>query len=31
MPKTLKWGQEYSVLLDVGQIADAFTLDSSTS
>jgi hypothetical protein len=29
MPKTLKWGQEYSVLLDVGQIADAFTLDSS--
>jgi hypothetical protein len=30
MPKTLKWGQEYSVLLDVGQIADAFTLDSST-
>ena len=30
MPKTLKWGQEYSVLLDVGAIADAFTLDSST-
>jgi hypothetical protein len=29
MPKTLKWGQEYSVLLDVGQIADAFILDSS--
>jgi hypothetical protein len=29
MPKTLKWGQEYSVLLDVGAIADAFTLDSS--
>jgi hypothetical protein len=30
MPKTLKWGQAYSVLLDVGAIADAFTLDSST-
>jgi hypothetical protein len=30
MPKTLKWGQEYSVLLDVGAVADAFTLDSST-
>jgi hypothetical protein len=30
MPKTLKWGQEYSVLLDVGAITDAFTLDSST-
>jgi hypothetical protein len=29
MPKTLKWGQEYSVLLDVGAVADAFTLDSS--
>jgi len=29
MPKTLKWGQEYSVLLDVGAIADAFTLDTS--
>jgi hypothetical protein len=29
MPKTLKWGQEYSVLLDVGQIADAFILDTS--
>ena len=29
MPKTLKWGQEYSVLLDVGAIADEFTLDSS--
>jgi len=29
MPKTLKWGQEYSVLLDVGAIADAFILDSS--
>ena len=29
MPKTLKWGQEYSVLLDVGAITDAFTLDSS--
>jgi hypothetical protein len=30
MPKTLKWGQEYSVLLDVGAIADAFILDTST-
>ena len=30
MPKTLKWGQAYSVLLDVGAITDAFTLDSST-
>lgn len=30
MPKTLKWGQEYSVLLDVGAVADAFILDSST-
>ena len=29
MPKTLKWGQAYSVLLDVGAVADAFTLDSS--
>ena len=29
MPKTLKWGQAYSVLLDVGAIADEFTLDSS--
>jgi hypothetical protein len=29
MPKTLKWGQEYSVLLDVGAIADAFILDTS--
>jgi hypothetical protein len=29
MPKTLKWGQEYSVLLDVGAITDAFTLDTS--
>ena len=29
MPKTLKWGQAYSVLLDVGAITDAFTLDSS--
>ena len=29
MPKTLKWGQAYSVLLDVGALADAFTLDSS--
>ena len=30
MPKTLKWGQEYSVLLYVGAVADAFTLYSST-
>ena len=30
MPKTLKWGQAYSVLLDVGAVADAFILDSST-
>ena len=30
MPKTLKWGQAYSVLLDVGAVADAFTLDTST-
>jgi len=30
MPKTLKWGQPYSVLLDVGAVADAFILDSST-
>jgi hypothetical protein len=30
MPKTLKWGQEYSVLVDVGAIADAFILDQST-
>ena len=30
MPKTLKWGQPYSVLLDVGAVADAFILDTST-
>jgi hypothetical protein len=30
MPKTLKWGQAYSVLLDVGAVSDAFILDSST-
>ena len=30
MPKTLKWGQAYSVLLDVGAVADQFILDSST-
>jgi len=30
MPRTLKWGQEYSVLLDVGAVADAFILDTST-
>jgi len=30
MAKTLKWGQEYSVLLDVGAVADAFILDTST-
>jgi len=29
MPKTLKWGQPYSVLLDVGAVANAFTLDTS--
>ena len=29
MPKTLKWGQAYSVLLDVGAVADAFILDTS--
>jgi hypothetical protein len=29
MPKTLKWGQPYSVLLDVGAIADTFILDTS--
>jgi len=29
MPKTLKWGQPYSVLLDVGAVADAFILDTS--
>lgn len=30
MPKTLKWGQAYSVLLDVGQVANQFILDTST-
>jgi hypothetical protein len=30
MPKTLKWGQAYSVLLDVGAIANSFILDTST-
>ena len=30
MPKTLKWGQAYTVLLDVGQIANQFILDTST-
>jgi len=30
MAKTLKWGQEYSVLLDVGAVSDAFILDTST-
>ena len=30
MPKTLKWGQAYSVLLDVGQITNQFILDTST-
>jgi len=30
MPKTLKWGQAYSVLLDVGAVTDAFILDTST-
>ena len=30
MPKTLKWGQAYSVLLDVGQLVNQFILDTST-
>ena len=30
MPKTLKWGQAYTVLLDVGAIANQFILDTST-
>ncbi len=30
MAKTLKWGQAYSVLLDVGATADAFILNTST-
>jgi len=30
MPKTLKWGQAYTVLLDVGAIANSFILDTST-
>ena len=30
MPKTLKWGQAYSVLLDVGQVVNEFILDTST-
>ena len=30
MAQTMKWGQAYSVLLDVGAIANGFTLDSST-
>ena len=30
MPKTLKWGQAYSVLLDVGQVVNQFILDTST-
>jgi hypothetical protein len=30
MPRTLKWGQTYTVMLDVGAVADAFILDSST-
>jgi hypothetical protein len=30
MAQTMKWGQQYSVLLDVGAVANAFTLDSST-
>jgi len=29
MAQTMKWGQAYSVLLDVGAIANAFTLDTS--
>jgi hypothetical protein len=31
MPKTLKWGQEYSVLLDVGALTDAFELGGYTT
>jgi hypothetical protein len=30
MAKVMKWGETISVLLDVGFLADAFTLDSST-
>ena len=30
MAKTTKWGSTYKVLLDVGFLADAFVLDSST-
>lgn len=30
MAKATKWGSTYKVLLDVGFLADAFTLDSST-
>ncbi len=30
MAETLKFGQAYSVLLDVGAVADAFTLNTST-
>jgi len=30
MAKLMKWGETISVLLDVGFLADAFTLDSST-
>ena len=30
MPKTLKWGQAYTVLLDVGAVANQFILDTST-
>ena len=30
MAKTLNWGETFKVLLDVGFITDAFTLDSST-
>ena len=29
MAKAAKWGSTYKVLLDVGFLADAFTLDSS--
>jgi hypothetical protein len=31
MPKTLKWGQEYSVLLDVGALTDQFILGGYTT
>ena len=30
MAKVMKWGETVKVLLDVGFLTDAFTLDSST-